>query len=129
MKTWMRNKCLTALMNVIQAKEGEWFEGEDKEWKVVNGVIYSRPLVRDIVNVGIMIENADRESPLRNGYSPRLDSAYYYWIVDAVTKEWRLQCAIHHDTERDRQNIRMRNCFPDALTAEKYKTGWKKTLS
>lgn len=126
LKSWARNKCLQAMMIMMRAKEGEWFEMDGKEWCFINGEVYSRPLMMDVVNAGVMFEDVDAKSFLRNGYKPRMDAVYYYLVVNVETKEWKIKCAIYHDTEKDKQNVRMRNCFPDVMTAEKYQNEWKK---
>lgn len=126
LKEWARSKCLGALMGIMGAKEGEWIEMDGKEYMISDGEIYSRPLIMDVVSAGIMVSNADNRSSLRNTFKPRLDAVYYYWIVDAPTGKWKLQCAVYHDNVKDKQNVHLHNCFADATSAERYKTEWKK---
>ena len=126
LKKWAKDKCLQSMMIMMRAKEGEWFKMDGKEWCFSNGEIYSRPLVMDVINAGIMFEEVDTNSFLRSEYTPRLDAVYYYWTINAKTKVWKIHCAIHHDTAKDRQNIQMRNCFPNVTAAENYLNEWKK---
>lgn len=121
LKNWAKNKCLKGLMMIMSAEENQWFEIDNKEYKVVNGEIYSRPLVLDMLAVGAAITNLDNDSPLRNTFQPRLDSVYYYWSIDAETKEWELRCRMHHDQREDKGNIAARNCFPDKESANEWR--------
>ena len=126
LKKWAKKKCLNGVMGIMGIKEGQWVEIDGKEFMVSNGELYERKPVTDIVPAGIMINDADANSPLRHAFYPQHGAVYYYWTLQTKTKEWELQCAIYHETERDKQNACMHNCFAKAIDAVAYMREIKK---
>ena len=126
LKKWAKDKCLHGFMGIMGIKEGEWIEIDGKEFMVSKGELYERKPVTDIVPAGIMISGADANSQLRRAFYPLHGSTYYYWTLQAQTKEWKLQCAVYHETERDKQNACMHNCFATAVDAAAYMREIKK---
>lgn len=121
LKKWLEAKGLLLFRNLAGVKEGEWFELNGEEFMIANGDVFSRPCCTDMVTVGVMIGEASNDSILRNTFRPAEKSIYYYWAVDANTGEWELKCAVYIDSDRDKRNIAMNNCFATAVNAETYK--------
>ncbi len=125
---FINKQCIKVFMTIWGAKEGEWFSAGDKEYLVIGDKVWERPFSPDQLAVGVMVSNSNASGALRMKFIPMTESIYYYWNVDVSQNEWVLHSRIFSNTEFDKRNVSLNNCFRDKRSAEEFRHSFKEAL-
>lgn len=126
MNSWAEKKCLTALMKLKGAKEGEWFSLNGQEYVVRAGELYTRTPEPAPVCIGMMLE--DDIAINQYTFTPQKGDFYHYLVLNREAEQIEARHAIYQGNKMDEQNARMHNCFKTMLDAVKYKALIRRAL-
>lgn len=126
MNSWAEKKCLTALMKLKGAKEGEWFSLNGHEYVVRAGELYTRTPEPAPMCIGMMLE--DDTAINQYTFTPQKGDFYHYLVLNGDAGQIEARHAIYQGNKMDEQNARMHNCFKTMLDAVKYKALIRRAL-